>query len=207
MPDFTPDERDEAVEQDLSFLPTSEEPEQDTLAKLAELVTSYQQEEREIELAEERLKERKKRAQELGQVAIPQLLLKHGLSRIRLADGKEVTIKEDVSVTIKDDVGFAQFLTNRREDDIMKLTVAFDRMEPEAREKLVAFLDAEGYAYEGGDKVHPQTMKKYFRELLGVGFSADERKRRVAAGLCLRANDPLIESFGSVYTYHQTKVK
>lgn len=185
----------------------SEEPEADTLDKLSSLVTSYEEAELDVEELEEKLKAAKAKALQLGRESIPQLLLQHNLSRIKLANGKEVNIKEDVSVSVKDQDRFMKFLADRQEDAIAKLHFDFDRMESDMREKLMEFLDVNHYPYEADYAVHPSTLKKYFRDLLGVGMEADERKEAMALGLCLTPSDPLIAQFGTVFTFHQTKVK
>jgi hypothetical protein len=184
-----------------------EEVQEDALARLQELVSDFEAVNKEIDELEATLKALTERKLKLGGTEIPQLLLQHGLSRIRLKDGREVTIKEGVSVSIPEDKRrtFFQFLTNRCEDDIVKLTVAFGRMANEEIAKLQEFLNDRAYDYNAEEKVHPQTLVKYFKGLLGLDVDEEERAEGVKDGRYLRVED--VSGFAKVFTYYSTKVK
>lgn len=182
----------------------SNEPEEGSLERLSRLVAEYQDAANDVDECEEALRLAKERFNKLSMEEIPMLLRKNGLSRIRLADGKEVTIKEDVSVTITNEQGFFQFLTNRGEEDIVKLHFDFARMEPDRMEQLFDFLHEKEYEYDSKKDVHAQTRKKYFRELLGVGESEEELVIGRRKGHFLVPSD--LTEFANVYSIYTTKV-
>lgn len=190
------------AEQD--YLKSDETDLPDALEKLGLLLKSYEETEAEIELMEAELKEKKKVFNELSQVHIPQLLLSHGLSRVKLANGREVKIGEDVSVKITDDAAFNNFLSARKEDDIVKLDVTFAKMAPEKTKALFDFLEANEYECDAERGVHPQTLKKYFRTLLGVGEEPAVVELNRQRGVFLTPQ--AVEKFATVYTYHTTKL-
>jgi hypothetical protein len=179
----------------------------DALEELSRLAHELQQNERDIAEKEAELLLLKEKKQRLGGVEIPQLLLQRGLSQVRLKTGEKIEVKSGVSVSIPDDrrADFFQFLTNRREDDIVKLTVAFSRMESEAIERLNKFLVENAYDFDAKEDVNPNTLKKYFKELLGLDLDEEERAEGVAVGRLLRTQD--VEAFAKVFTYYTTKVK
>jgi hypothetical protein len=194
------------TEQTPDFL-LNEQPEvlEDALEKLSTMVASFLEYEKQIAELEGQLKAKKELHNKLGMIDIPQLLLSHNLSRIRIANGREVSIKEDVSVTIEDDDGFFAFLENRAESDIIKLHFDFARMENELVEKLFDFLNEQDYEYASKKEVNAQTRAKYFRDLLGIG----EEKEVLAAGRkmgkFLTADD--VKAFAKVFPFYRTKVK
>jgi hypothetical protein len=179
--------------------------EEDALLKLRELVTEFQLQEGRIEDLELDLKEQKERMRQIGQVAIPNLMLQHGLSEVRLKSGKKVIVKEQVSVsvpTVKEEA-FFKFLKERHEEDIVKLHFHFDRMPEEQMKALFEFLTEREYAYDSDRGVHPQTLKKYFKELLGVG---DENQSvGIAEGKYMRKEE--LEQIANVFTFFDTKIK
>lgn len=157
----------------------------------------------EIAEDEAELKAKKAILKNVEQETIPHLLLTHGLSRIKLASGEEVTIKEDISVTVSNFVGFMAWLKKRNEMDIVKIQVAFDKM-PEAKaERLFDFLGEHEYMYDSKRDVHAQTKKKYFRTLLGVGQPDKEQGILTARYQRKEA----IEHFAKIFTFWHTKIK
>ena len=190
------------------FLKGDAEPlEQDALAQLSALVDSYQSLESNIEDLELMLKEEKEKLRRVSQEAIPELLGQHGLSEVRLKTGAKVIVKPQVSVSVPEPkrTAFHEFLKKRNEEDIIKLQMQFERMPQEQIDKLFAFLNENSYMYASERNVHPQTLKKYFRELLGLDLEEEERKEGVANGKLMRKED--LEAFASVFTFFDTKIK
>jgi hypothetical protein len=177
----------------------------DELAQLEKLVTSYKWEEAEVKSLEAELADAKARFNELSQVAIPELLNQHGLSEIRLRSGEKVIVKEDASVTVPDDKQqkFFDFLKERNNEDIIKLLFQFKRMAPQKMQELFDFLNGYDYDYEFERNVHPQTLKKYFKDLLGIG--QENREELIADGKCLKPED--VADVCNVFTYFSTKIK
>lgn len=182
------------------FLKNKEEEMQDgDLQELKKLVDKFKKLESEITLEEDKVKNLKQEFNHYSLELIPQFLLANGLSEIKLKSGEKITIKEEISVTIKDDVLFHLFLEGRDESDILKTQFNFGQMEQESLEDLFAYLLANDYEYDVKKAVHAQTQKKYFKELLGVGKTDFEE------GKYLARED--VEMFAKIFTYHITKVK
>lgn len=189
-PEFLTDLEDEAIDQD-------------ALTRLKSLIDAHIENETHIEKAETALKQLTKYRKELEQEQIPQLLLQHGLSEIRLASGEKVTIKEDISVTLPFPLAFFKFLQERGEDDIVKLGFRFDKMPEKMQEQLFDWLQNNNYEYEVTQDVHAQTRLKYFRDLLGVG--KDDTEEGIKEGKYLRTQD--VVEFAKIFHFYRTKIK
>ncbi len=194
VPDYLRNEPEESLEVD-------------ALSRLEQLVESFQRLEGEVEELDLQLKDRKEALRQVAQEGIPNLLRQHGLSEVRLKDGKKVIVREQVSASVPADKEqrFFEFLAKRHEEDIVKLHFHFARMPEEQMQALFEFLTEREYAYDSERGVHPQTLKKYFKELLGLDLDEDTRAEGVANGRLLRKED--VTEVASVYTYFDTKIK
>lgn len=135
------------------------------LSYLSELVEKQLAAAAEVNQLEEDLKEAKKRYNHVRQEEIPNFLSQFGISEIKLADGRKVIVKQDVSVTIKDHKSFYDFLRTRHDDSIIKSTLEMETPPDE----LVDELMNRGYIFSCDEKIHGQTLKAYFREFLELG--------------------------------------
>jgi len=176
---------------------------EDALEQLKGLVEVYKSREQTVKELEEELKDAKKLFNDVSQKEIPELLHTYDLSEIKLKSGEKVIVKEDISVTISDTRGFFQFLKHRNEDDLIKLQVAFGRMDSEKNTKLFAFLLEGEYEYEMKRDVHAQTKKKYFKELLGLGEDDIEEGLKSKKYL----NKEEVEPFAKLFVFNVTKIK
>jgi hypothetical protein len=184
---------------EMDFELGNEPVQEDTLKKLAGLVALLERQQSSIDALKERLTEANMALAKTSSQDIPQLLLQHGLSRIKLADGREISIKEDVSVSFiggddealkaRSEQAFFKFLRDRGESDIVKLLFAFGRMPDEKIEALEKWLEEQKYEYGARSKVEPQTMKKYWRDMLGVGLEETDRQQGVKMGMLLTLED------------------
>ncbi|MHA1302167.1 MAG: gp33 family protein [Candidatus Heimdallarchaeaceae archaeon] len=138
---------------------------QSELTHLSELVEKQLTYEDEIKNLEEELQAKKKQYNEVRQIEIPDFLKQFGISEIKLANGKKVTIKEDVSVTIKDAKAFYDFLRKRHDDAIIKNILEMESPPTELMDELME----RGYLFSYNEKIHGQTLKAYFRTFLEVG--------------------------------------
>jgi hypothetical protein len=174
------------------------------LAELTKLVRQLISAREEIERIEGELASAKEVERDLSQVQIPQLVNAAGLSQITLSTGEKVKVKEDVSVSVPPEKqnAFMEWLMRRGEDDIVKVNVAFDKMEPEKLADLMALLS--DYSCEVKKGVHPQTLAKYFRELLGVNMAEEDRETGIAAGVLKRKEE--VEPIANVFLLHKTYV-
>lgn len=135
------------------------------LSYLAELVEKQTACKSEVEQLEEDLKEAKKRYNQVRQEEIPNFLSQFGISEIKLADGRKVIVKQDVSVTIKDHKAFFDFLRKRHDDSIIKKMLEMESPSGELVDELIN----RGYIFSLDEKIHGQTLKAYFREYLELG--------------------------------------
>ncbi len=133
---------------------------------IQELIEAYDQKKEEVARAEKQLAMVKKSFNTLILDRIPEFLLSHGFNKLSLRDGREVKIKEDISVTIKDDIAFRAWLKERGEDSIIKTKYAFPALEPGTVEKLADYFIDNDIEYQVDESIHSQTKNKYFRELL-----------------------------------------
>lgn len=138
---------------------------QSELTQLAKFVDQQLKLEGEVEKIEEQLKEKKKEYNNVRQVVIPDFLKQFGISEIKLSDGRKVMIKEDVSVSIKDQKSFFAFLRKRHDDIIIKSVLEMENPSNKIMNKLMK----SGYIFSFEEKIHGQTLKAYFRTFLEVG--------------------------------------
>lgn len=187
----------------------------DSLAELDRLLAINDERSKEVKRLTLELENVSRLFNEVNHELIPNLLRQNGLSRIRLKDGREVSIKEDVSVSwvgddeiqqLRSQEKFFEFLQNRGEADIVKLNVAFKRMPDETRDMLLEFLEEKELEYEMRTKVESSTLRKYFRELYGVGLDEDELQRAAESGKVMSDTDPTLQSMVKTFKYYATKV-
>ena len=178
---------------------------QDTLARLSGMVAALVEVDSEIEDLELQLAVKKQERAALGGDRIPSMLSQHGLSELRLSDGRKVKIKEDLSVSVPDDkrAAFFTYLRATESEDIIKTTARFPRMEQEKLEELRGLLGQ--YDAEINQEVHPQTQKKFFRDLLGVGDP--DRDEGIGSGKYLRKEDPLVQAMANIFVFFTTKIE
>ena len=174
----------------------------DVLARLSKYVTALDIYNEGIVKLQAELKEFQDAANEISLHKIPDLLNKYGLSEIKLSDGRKVVIKQGISTKIIDERAFFDWLAEHKEDDIVKLHVAFAKMSHEMREDLRVFLNGYNYDYEMQEGVHAATLKSYVTKKLGIG--ANDQEAGIAEGRYLRTED--FEDMLSIFTYFYTKI-
>ena len=190
----------------LDFLKDDEEQVEDgALKRLSSLTDAYRTLESNIAAIEAELKLQKEAFQQIAQVEIPNLVNQYGLSEIRINDKTKIIIKQDVSVSVPETTrgDFFKFLEDRGESDIIKLMISFPRMPDQKMADLFEFLNNYEYEFNAENNVHPMTLKKYFKNLLGIG--EDDQAEGVVSGKYLRMQD--IEEFAKIYVYWTTKLK
>jgi len=179
----------------------------DALFRLKHLVEQYKLTETDIKEMELALAREKEYFNKLSQEEIPTLLSTYGLSEIKLESGEKVVVKENASVSVpaEKEQAFYDFLKNRDEEDIIKLHFHFARMPTEKMTGLFGFLTEQEYDYDSDRGVHSQTLKKYFKELLGIGVDRIDREKGVAEDRYLRKEDVI--DIANVFTFFSTKIK
>lgn len=174
------------------------------LERLSTMLNQMTQLEEQVKKCKEKLKEAEAQFNFFSQEEIPNYLFKFGLSEVKLKDGRKVSVSTDVSVTIKDKNKFHNFLESRNETDIEKIEVKFPaKMEADKKAELFDFLSS--YECNLDQGVHSQTLKKYFRELLGTKLQPEEKTEKIQSGEVLTTQD--ISEFSNVFEINKTKIK
>lgn len=164
---------------------------------LGNLITRYKETQKKIAYLEDELKAAKESFNQVSQREIPELLIQNGLSQIQLSTGEKVTVKQEVSVSIKDMEEFAAFLAKTGNEDILKTSIQVGKLPQEILEKLRALMyDAFALEPQISYTCHPQTLKKFVKELCGIGSDAP-------GSIPLQDMPPC----ASVYTYFNTVIK
>jgi len=136
------------------------------MEQLATLIRAYDEYAAHVAEIEEQLNIAKKTFNRISMEEIPNFLLSHGVTEMKLTDGRKVTVKEDISATVTDDKAFKTFLLERNETDIIKVNCAFAKMEAEQMTKLMDFLMDNDYDFDAKEDIHHQTKKAYFKALI-----------------------------------------
>ena len=129
--------------------------------------------EKEIEELDTVLKERKEQQRKLLEESIPAMLQELGMKKFVMADGSTIDVKPFYSASIKEEnraVAY-QWLRDNGYDDIIKNTVSvrFGRNEDKLCETLINSLRQQNYPVEQTEKIEPQTLKAWAREMVERG--------------------------------------
>lgn len=176
-----------------------------SLERLKELTDEHKKLEQEYKDLEEQAKEKKAQFNRISQEEIPSLLSEGGLSEIKLVTGEKVIVKEGISVTITDQDSFKDFLESRDETDIIKINLAFDKMEEERKKALFNFLMENDYMFDTKEGVNHMTQTAYFKRLLGIGKEPEDIQEGLETGTMVPRES--IDGFSKVFTYYTTKIK
>ncbi len=130
-------------------------------------------------------------------------MLSKGIEKLSISDGTEVQVEKKVSVSLSNEFEFFRFLEDRKEADIVKLNMKFDKMDTDTLVELYQYLSEKEISFEDKRSVHAATLKKYFKDLLGI--NQKDQEQGIADGKYLRPQD--VEAFAKPYIYHTTKVK
>jgi hypothetical protein len=129
--------------------------------------------EKEIDELDTVLKERKEQQRKLLEESIPAMLQELGMKKFVMADGSTIDVKPYYSASIKEEnraVAY-QWLRDNGYDDIIKNTVSvrFGRNEDKLCETLINTLREQNYPVEQTEKIEPQTLKAWAREMVERG--------------------------------------
>lgn len=133
---------------------------------LETLVKAYESAADKVAQVEALLKVEKEILNDISHNQIPNFLLSHGISEMKLSSGKKVTVKEDISVSIKDMAMFKKFLADRDELDIVKTTFLFKRMSGLQISAVSSAINELDLEYDLDESIHPQTKKAYIKALI-----------------------------------------
>jgi len=145
----------------------------DELDSIAALARRSKELQRAIEDLEEDLKEQKEQQRKLLEEVIPGKLAEMGMKSFKMADGSQIEVKAFYGASIKEEnrATAYEWLRVNGYDDIIKNTVSvrFGRGEDELCDILLTKLRTDNYPVEQAQKVEPQTLKAWVREMVEKG--------------------------------------
>ena len=160
-------------------MPDFEADQQDVLKKtfnvqsLADQVERLEKLQKEIDSAEEQLKQKKKNLEHVSGEVIPTMMAEMGLSHLKLMDGSSVDVKPHYSATITQANKEAAFnwLRNNGLGDIIKneISVSFGRNEDTRAADYAELAKGHGFEPTQKLKVEPMTLKALVRERIEAG--------------------------------------
>ena len=143
--------------------------------KLADKIKELQAHQKQLELQEDVVKQKKKDIEYLSGEIIPTMLSEMGLSYLKLADGSSVEVKTHYSATITQANKEKAFnwLRDNGLGDIIKneMTVSFGRNEDNKAAAYAELAKGQGYQPTQKLKVEPMTLKALVRERIEGGKS------------------------------------
>jgi hypothetical protein len=153
-------------------------PRDEKLAQISQLVINAENLAEELKLLEDRRKELEEHHRRLVERDIPDAMREVGLSLVRLTDGSEVSLKDDVYASIPEaKLRYALgWLRQQGFGDIIKneVRVAFGSGEDVEAQQVADFLLQSGRDFARRETVHPQTLRAFAREQLARGRSLPE---------------------------------
>ena len=175
-----------------------------TLSELAKEQIAL--EERVAKLTEQ-LSNAKKQLLKVSGELIPELMAQSGLSEVRLGTGEKVIIKKGLSVSYKQEDRFRlfEFLKEHNAGSLIKTKFDVGKLDDAVMEEVFTFLDEKVGTYDTDQRVHPQTLEKFFRDLTAVNATDEERQKLYGEGKIMNIEE--LPEFLKVYTYSQTKIE
>lgn len=148
-------------------------PPDEDLRRIATLASEQVALEDGIEQAEQELGRMKARLDELRDKTLSDLLLQHGLSEIKLADGRRVKVNKMVFASIKADAKSAAhaWLEEHGHGALVRVVLVLDAGKGNSAKIAKLRLAAAKAGVECRDQsvVHPQTLKAFVAEQLDKG--------------------------------------
>ena len=143
------------------------------LKTLSDEVQKMEQITQEIELLEERVKDKKKDLEHISGEVIPTMMSEMGLSQLKLMDGSMIDVKPFYNATITQankEAAFNWLRTNGLEDIIKnEVVVSFGRGEDNKAAEYAELAKGQGLQPAQKLKVEPMTLKALVRERIEAG--------------------------------------
>ena len=141
--------------------------------KLADKIKELQAHQKQLEVQEDAIKQKKKDIEHLSGEIIPTMLSEMGLSFLKLQDGSSVEVKTNYSATItqaKKEEAF-NWLRENGLGDIIKneISVSFGRNEDNKAADYANLAKGQGFEPQQKLKVEPMTLKALVRERMEAG--------------------------------------
>ena len=141
--------------------------------KLADKIKELQAHQKQLEVQEDAVKQKKKDIEYLSGEVIPTMLSEMGLSFLKLQDGSSVEVKTNYSATITQANKEAAFnwLRENGLGDIIKneISVSFGRNEDNKAADYANLAKGQGFEPQQKLKVEPMTLKALVRERMEAG--------------------------------------
>ena len=152
----------------------------------------------ELEKLELECKEKKAEVTKLEQELLPQAMLSAGLNSLELRSGAKVSVKEELSCSVKDYSMLYDFLEEQGDDSLMKTSIEIGKLPQNIINRILRELKST-YDIDGTSKlyIHPSTLKAYFKRLCGVGGDS-EATVPIAA---------ISEEMLAIFTYYKVGIK
>ena len=145
----------------------------ENIRSLADQVERLENLNKEIEQAEENLKQKKKNLEHISGEVIPTMMAEMGLSHLKLMDGSSVDVKTDykAQITIANKESAFNWLRNNGLGDIIKneISVSFGRDEDNKAADYAALAQERGFQPTQKLKVESSTLKALVRERIEAG--------------------------------------
>jgi len=143
------------------------------LKRLQDLSNHMLESQRQVQEAEERLKQLKERAAHLAEVELPDLMEELEIDSFAFKNGMKISLKETIraSISAKNAPEAMAWLVENGHDNIIKRSVVAEMEKDQLtkdEEQLLAEL-REKFPVTDNRKVHPQTLAAFVREMLEEG--------------------------------------
>ena len=140
---------------------------------LADQVERLEAMQKQLEIQEEAIKEKKKQIQHISGEVIPTMMSEMGLAELKLHDGSHLKVSTSYRATITEANKVAAFNWLRKNGlgDIIKneISVSFGRNEDNKAADYAALAQERGYQPTQKLKVEPMTLKALVRERIEAG--------------------------------------
>lgn len=151
------------------------------LTELSRLADKHRILEKEIEMAEEKLAEKKKELENVSRNLIPSILNATGLSEVRLSTGEKIIIQDKLNASIANKnyiLAYRNMINEEGGDEhaqsvidaLFKSQIVIDGED----ESVLNLLLDNDIAYDSKKSIHHQTLAKYCRDRLANGKTIPE---------------------------------
>jgi len=141
--------------------------------KLADKIKELQAHQKQLEVQEDSIKQKKKDIELLSGEVIPTMLSEMGLSYLKLQDGSSIEVKTNYSATITqaNKENAFKWLRENGLGDIIKneISVSFGRNEDNKAADYAELAKGQGFQPQQKLKVEPMTLKALVRERIEAG--------------------------------------
>lgn len=139
------------------------------LSNLSERIKELRNIREDIESLEKKLKDLKNIESKISSEEIPEHLSKFGIDSIKLEDGQEVSIKEDIHVTLPKTnpvkrEKMLEWISAHGGGGIIKDNLIVQ----DPTEDIIDYTKDKNFSFERKKDIHSQTLKAFFREIIGM---------------------------------------